>query len=150
VAIYAADVGLFAHDDLAPPIPPPEIPSFSGIVADALSPAAGLAQTADTSAAELGGVDGAHLDDTYQAVLGGAADALQSETDATSSSPAGPLTDSGGRVDLRAAQVRGYLPGPETSVQMNLIDPPHVPAPGDTGAPGLGPPPPQRPNEGGV
>lgn len=127
MARYDADVGLFAQHDRAQLPPAPERPSFGGIVAEGLDTTPGLTAVADTSIGELGGVDGGHVDGVYADVLGGAADSAQSEADETSSSPAGTLADSGGRVDARAAQVHPYLPGPDTGVQMNLIDPPQAP-----------------------
>ena len=131
MAFYANDTGIFALEDALTPIPLPDAPSFSTIVADALAPVPGLADVADGSSADLGAVDPTSAADAYDATLGGTADAVASETDATAGTQGADLTDSGGVVDARAAQVKGYLPGPDSTVQVNFQDPPTLDTAGD-------------------
>lgn len=137
MTLYATDAGVFHLDDRVQLAPAPGAPSFSGIVADRLSPTPGLADSAVGSMLDLGGVDASGIENEHAAILGGADDAVGSESDAVASSPAGDLANAGGVVDYRQSQVSGYLPGPDTGVQMNLVDPPSAPQPGTPGPPGL-------------
>jgi hypothetical protein len=126
VAFYANDTGIFAMESALALPPAPERPSFSTIVAEALAPAPGLTAQAETSSTDLGGVNPNGIADAYDAQLGGTADAAGNAAAAEDSTTGGDLVDSGGVVDARAAQVKPYLPGPESSVQMDFNDPPSL------------------------
>lgn len=130
---FANDTGVFALEDGLELPPPPEAPSFSGIVADGLSPVAGLQATADGSAAELSTTDTNRATDAFDGTVGPATDTLGVELGTPPDTQAGRLVDNGGIVTARAAEVAPYLPGPDVGVKVGLIDPPHAPGPGDTG-----------------
>jgi hypothetical protein len=126
VAFYANDTGIFAMESALVLPPPPDRPSFSTIVADALAPVPGLSAQADGSSADLGSVNPNGISDAFDAQLGGTADAAEVASNATAGTTAGDLVDNGSVVDAREAQVKPYLPGPDTGVQVNFQDPPQL------------------------